>query len=100
MPTLVETIAESCFPMFDGFVSSAIEASLREHGEFSMVCSGIYEIGPKFADGGVCLEATKSSLDDVALGAGFYIVGVNEDVPPIFQVSVAWHRSWTHDRQA
>ncbi len=100
VPTLTETIAGTCFPMFESFVSGTIEAAAREHGHFTTVCSGAYEFGPKFADGGVCLEAVKLPIDEVTLGAGFCIFGMDENTSPFFRVSVGWHRSWTHDRQA
>ena len=85
--------------MFDRVIAVGMEAG-SHGGDLRVVCSGIYEIGPKFADGGVCLEAYHLPLDDVTLGAGFYMFGMDEQTPPVFRVSVGWHRSWTHDRQA
>ncbi len=85
--------------MFDRVLAIGIDAADHGH-DLRLVCSGVYEIGPKFADGGLCLEAAQLPLDDVTLGAGFYIFGIDDLAPPTFRVTVGWHRSWTHDRQA
>ncbi|SKA93008.1 hypothetical protein SAMN02745166_02024 [Prosthecobacter debontii] len=99
MTTLTEKIAEACFPMFER-VWSVAQEPVSHQGRFRLVECGVYEIGPKFADGGICLDASHLPLDDVTLGAGFYIFGLDELTPPTFRVQVGWFRSWSHDRQA
>ena len=100
MQTQTEIIARTCFPLFEPFIESALQQATATTTDFRIVCSGIYEIGPKFGHGGICLEAVQLPLDDVTLGAGFHIFGLEADSPPTLRVTVGWQRTWTCDSKA
>lgn len=98
--TKAESIAEACFPLFEPFIGSTLHQAAKSKTELRAVCSGIYEIGPMFGHGGVCFEAVQLPLDDVTVGAGFYVCGLDADSPPMLCVTVEWSRSWACDGQA
>ena len=92
METQTEIIAKACFTLFNKFIEEMCDQA--KNNGFTDPVSGVHEIGPKFAFGGVSFEASHLPLDDVRIGAVFRIVGINLDDTPVFRLSTAWSRSW------
>lgn len=96
----LESIANGCLPMFEGQSERIKEHAARAASRLPVACSGIYEIGPHFADAGICLEAPDLPLNDVTFGCGAIFLQRPHAKTMVLRVTAGWHRYGVGDGQA